>query len=115
MTMGTASTMAAMVEAWVSATPQRSYSSGGFPARSSRPGCGRRIVEMVREDQPFRESLPVRPLRMQFASTERLVVRPMRYPTSAIAGRIGISLKLEDGMVWGGRPQLVNLMPSGNF
>src|SRR5713226_1448141 len=27
---------------------------------------------------PFHESLPVRPLRMQFASTERLVVRPMR-------------------------------------
>jgi len=79
MTMGTASTMAAMVEALGLGLPH----NAAIPAVDSRRGvlaqvAGRAFVEMVREDLPISRILTREALRMQFASTEHLVVRPMR-------------------------------------
>ena len=68
MTMGTASTMASMVEAlgWRCRTTRR------FPrwiraATFLAHIAGRRIVEMVREDLRSRSSLPARRSKMPFA------------------------------------------------
>ncbi|HTF22367.1 MAG TPA: L-arabinonate dehydratase [Candidatus Limnocylindria bacterium] len=118
MTMGTASTMAAMVEALGLGLPH----NAAIPAVDSRRGvlaqvAGRRIVEMVREDLPISRILT----REAFENAIR-VNGALGGSTNAvihllaIAGRIGISLKLED---WDGLgrnvPTLVNLMPSGKF
>ena len=118
MTMGTASTMAAMVEALGLGLPH----NAAIPAVDSRRGvlaqvAGRRIVEMVREDLPISRIL----VREAFENAIR-VNGALGGSTNAvihllaIAGRIGISLKLED---WDGLgrnvPTLVNLMPSGKF
>jgi L-arabonate dehydrase len=118
MTMGTASTMAAMVEALGLGLPH----NAAIPAVDSRRGvlaqvAGRRIVEMVREELPISRIL----VREAFENAIR-VNGALGGSTNAvihllaIAGRIGISLKLED---WDGLgrnvPTLVNLMPSGKF
>src|SRR5438309_7335818 len=118
MTMGTASTMAAMVEALGLGLPH----NAAIPAVDSRRGvlaqvAGRRIVEMVHEDLPISRILT----REAFENAIR-VNGALGGSTNAvihllaIAGRIGISLKLED---WDGLgrnvPTLVNLMPSGKF
>src|SRR6266403_2086588 len=118
MTMGTASTMAAMVEALGLGLPH----NAAIPAVDSRRGvlaqiAGRRIVEMVREDLPISRIL----VREAFENAIR-VNGALGGSTNAvihllaIAGRIGISLKLED---WDGLgrnvPTLLDLMPSGKF
>ncbi len=118
MTMGTASTMAVMVEALGLGLPH----NAAIPAVDSRRGvlaqvAGRRIVEMVHGDlrisriltrEAFENAIRVNGA---LGGSTNAVIHHL-----AIAGRIGISLKLED---WDGLgrnvPTLVNLMPSGKF
>ncbi len=118
MTMGTASTMACMVEALGIALP----GNAAIPAVDSRRYvlahmAGRRICEMVGEDLKLSQIL-TRPafenaIRVNGAigGSTNAVVHLL-----AIAGRIGVDLDLED---WDrlGRdiPCLVNLMPSGKY
>jgi L-arabonate dehydrase len=118
MTMGTASTMASMVEALGVAMPQ----NAAIPAVDSRRNllarmAGRRIVDMVRED-----------LRLSKILTKQAFENAIRANGAiggstnavihllAIAGRVGIELSLDD---WDrlGRdvPTIVDLMPSGRF
>src|SRR6266478_3867021 len=118
MTMGTASTMAAMVEALGLGLPH----NAAIPAVDSRRGvlaqvAGRRIVEMVREDLPISRILT----REAFENAIR-VNGALGGSTNAvihllaIAGRIGISLSLDDWDRLGREmPCLVNLMPSGQY
>jgi dihydroxy-acid dehydratase len=118
MTMGTASTMANMVEALGLSLPQ----NAAIPAVDARRGVlahmsGRRIVEMVHEDLTLSKILT----REAFENAIR-VNGAIGGSTNAvihliaIAGRIGVPLFLED---WDrlGRdvPTLVDLMPSGRF
>jgi L-arabonate dehydrase len=118
MTMGTASTMASMVEALGVGMPQ----NAAIPAIDSRRNllarmAGRRIVEMVREDVRLSRIL-TRPafenaIRVNGAigGSTNAVIHLL-----AIAGRIGVGLSLAD---WDrlGRdvPTIVDLMPSGRF
>ena len=118
MTMGTASTMASMVEALGLGLP----GNAAIPAADSRRSvlaqmAGRRIVEMVGED-----------LRLSKVATREAFENAIRTNGAiggstnavihliAIAGRLGVELSLED---WDrlGRdvPCLVNLMPSGHY
>jgi L-arabonate dehydrase len=116
MTMGTASTMASVVEALGIGLP----TNAAIPAVDSRRYAlahmaGRRIVEMVHEDLRMSQILT----REAFENAVR-VVGAIGGSTNAvvhllaIAGRIGVDFKLDD---WDnlGRdvPCLVNLMPSG--
>jgi L-arabonate dehydrase len=118
MTMGTASTMASVVEALGMGLP----GNAAIPAVDSRRQAlchlaGRRIVEMVREDLRMSKVLT----RAAFENAIR-VVGAIGGSTNAvihllaIAGRIGVSLSLDD---WDrlGRdvPCLLNLMPSGSY
>jgi len=118
MTMGTASTMASMVEALGMGLP----TNAAIPAVDSRRYvlahmAGRRIVDMVRED-----------LRMSKVLTRKAFENAIRINGAiggstnavvhllALAGRIGVELKLEDWDRLGHDiPLLVNLMPSGQF
>ena len=118
MTMGTASTMASMVEALGIALP----TNAAIPAVDSRRNllahiAGRRIVEMVEEDlclskvltrEAFENAIRVNGA---IGGSTNAVVHLL-----AIAGRIGVDLTLDD---WDrlGRdvPCLVNLMPSGKY
>jgi dihydroxy-acid dehydratase len=118
MTMGTASTMASMVEALGLALP----GNAAYPAVDAHRArlarlTGRRIVEMVAEDLRLSQILT----REAFANAIRIngaiggstnaVVHLL-----AIAGRIGTDLTLDD---WDnlGRdvPTILNLMPSGTY
>src|SRR5258708_6262478 len=118
MTMGTASTMASVVEALGIGLP----TNAAIPAVDSRRYAlahiaGRRIVEMVHEDLKMSKILT----REAFENAIR-VVGAIGGSTNAvihllaIAGRIGVDLNLDD---WDrlGRdvPCLVNLMPSGKY
>jgi L-arabonate dehydrase len=118
MTMGTASTMAAMAESLGLALPHNS----AIPAVDSRRGVlahmsGRRIVEMVHEDLSLSKILK----RVAFENAIR-VNGALGGSTNAvihllaIAGRIGVPLTLDD---WDriGRdvPTLLDIMPSGRF
>ncbi len=118
MTMGTASTMASMVEALGIGMPD----NAAIPAVDSRRNvlahlAGRRIVELVREDVRMSQILT----RQAFENAIR-VNGAIGGSTNAvihliaIAGRLGIELTLED---WDrlGRdvPTIVDLMPSGRF
>jgi len=118
MTMGTASTMANMVEALGIALPQ----NAAIPAVDARRGVlahmsGRRIVEMVREDIKLSKILTrdafENAIRVNGAigGSTNAVIHLL-----AIAGRIGVPLSLDD---WDrlGRdvPTIVDLMPSGRF
>ncbi len=118
MTMGTASTMASMVEALGMGLPQ----NAAIPAVDSRRYAmahmvGRRIVEMVDEDLRMSKILTqqafenaVRVLAAIGGSTNAVI------HLLAIAGRIGIDLTLEDFDRLGRNvPCLVNLMPSGKY
>lgn len=118
MTMGTASTMASMVEALGLALPH----NAAIPAVDSRryalaQMAGRRIVEMVGEDLRPSQILTraafqnaVRVLGAIGGSTNAVV------HLLAIAGRVGIELTLDDFDRWGrDLPCLVNLMPSGKY
>jgi L-arabonate dehydrase len=117
-TMGTASTMACLVEALGVALP----GNAAIPAVDSRRGVlahlsGRRIVALVEEDVRLSHILArgafENAIRVNAAiggSTNAVI------HLIAIAGRIGVDLTLED---WDrlGRdvPTLVDLMPSGRF
>lgn len=118
MTMGTASTMACMVESLGLTLP----GAAAIPAVDSRKKVwaqlsGRRIVEMVREDlklskiltrEAFENSIVVN---AAVGGSTNLIIHLL-----AIAGRIGVKLNLEDFDRIGGKiPLLVNLMPSGTY
>ncbi|MCC6377814.1 MAG: dihydroxy-acid dehydratase [Burkholderiales bacterium] len=118
MTMGTASTMASMVESLGMGLP----GNAAIPAVDARRKvlcrmAGRRIVEMVREDlriskiltrEAFENAIMVNGA---IGGSTNAVVHLL-----AIAGRIGVKMTLDD---WDrlGRdiPCLVNLMPSGKY
>jgi L-arabonate dehydrase len=118
MTMGTASTMASLVEALGMSLPE----NAAIPAVDSRRMrlahlTGRRIVEMVRED-----------MRMSKILTQAAFANAIRANAAiggstnavihllALAGRIGVPLTLEDWDRIGSQlPCLVNLKPSGQY
>ena len=118
MTMGTASTMACMVEALGLTLP----GAAAIPAVDSRKKVmtqlsGRRIVEMVNEDlklskilkrEAFENSIVVN---AAVGGSTNFIIHLL-----AIAGRIGVELKLEDFDKIGSKiPLLVNLKPSGKY
>ena len=118
MTMGTASTMASVVEALGIGLP----TNAAIPAVDARRYAlahmaGQRIVEMVHEDLRMSKILT----RAAFENAIR-VVGAIGGSTNAvihllaIAGRIGVELSLDDWDRLGrGVPCLVNLMPSGKY
>ena len=118
MTMGTASTMACMVEALGMGMPQ----NAAIPAVDSRryvlaQEAGRRIVEMVRDDVKMSQILT----REAFENAIR-VNAAIGGSTNAVlhllalAGRVGVKLELDDFDRLGHElPLLVDLMPSGRF
>jgi L-arabonate dehydrase len=118
MTMGTASTMASMVEALGVSLP----GNAAIPAVDSRRYrlaqlSGRRIVEMVNEDlvlskiltrQAFENAIKAN---AAIGGSTNSVVHLL-----AIAGRLGVPLALEDWDKLGSQlPCLVNLQPSGQY
>lgn len=118
MTMGTASTMASVVEALGLGMP----GNAAIPAADARRmklahEAGRRVVEMVRED-----------LRMSHIVTRKALENAIRVVGAiggstnsvvhllAIAGRLGVDLSLQDWDRLGcDIPCIVNLMPSGQY
>jgi len=118
MTMGTASTMASVVEALGIGLP----TNAAIPAVDARRYAlahvaGQRIVEMVREDLRMSKILT----RKAFENAIR-IVGAIGGSTNAvihllaIAARIGVDLTLDDWDQLGrGVPCLVNLMPSGKY
>lgn len=118
MTMGTASTMASMVEALGMSLPE----NAALPAADTRRNrlaqlTGRRIVEMVNED-----------LRMSKILTREAFENAIRTNAAiggstnavihllALAGRIGVPLTLDDWDRLGAElPCLLDLQPSGRF
>ena len=118
MTMGTASTMASMVEALGIGLPE----NAALPAVDSRRRrlahlAGMRSVEMVKEDLRISRILTrdafqnaVRANGAIGGSTNAVV------HLLAIAGRLGVDLRLDDWDAWGREvPTIVDLMPSGRF
>jgi dihydroxy-acid dehydratase len=118
MTMGTASTMASMVEALGIALP----TNAAIPAVDARRYvlahmAGRRIVEMVHQDlrlskvlnrQAFENAIRVNGA---IGGSTNAVIHLL-----AMAGRIGVDLSLDDWDKLGHDiPCLVNLMPSGKY
>jgi dihydroxy-acid dehydratase len=118
MTMGTASTMACMVEALGMTLP----GAAAIPAADSRKKVmaqlsGRRIVEMARENltiskiltrEAFENAIKVN---AAVGGSSNFIIH-----LTAIAGRIGVDLKLDDFDKLGSNiPLLVNLMPSGKY
>lgn len=118
MTMGTASTMACMVESLGMTLP----GAAAIPAVDSRKKVlaqlsGRRIVEMVKEDLKISKILT----RAAFENAIRVNAAVggssnFIIHLTAIAGRIGVELNLQDFDTLGSNmPLLVNLMPSGAY
>jgi L-arabonate dehydrase len=117
-TMGTASTMATMCEALGLTLP--GFSS--IPAVDSRKKLfaqlsGRRIVEMVKEDLKLSKILTRKAFENSIVTnaavggSTNLIIH-----LTAIAGRIGVKLNLEDFDIVGSKvPLLVNLKPSGKY
>jgi dihydroxy-acid dehydratase len=118
MTMGTASTMACVVEALGIALP----TNAAIPAVDSRRYAlahrvGNRVVEMVREDLRLSRILTrpafenaVRAVNAVGGSTNAVI------HLLAIAGRAGVEFDLTDWDALGrGVPCLANLMPSGRY
>jgi dihydroxy-acid dehydratase len=116
MTMGTASTMASMVEALGIGLP----GNAAYPAVDGRRNviarqAGRRIVELVQEDVTISRILTrqafenaIRTLAAIGGSTNAVI------HLIAIAGRLGVPLSLEDfDHLASELPCLVNLQPSG--
>ncbi len=118
MTMGTASTMACMVEA----LGLTLSGASAIPAADSRKKVmaqlsGRRIVQMVKENltidkiltrEAFENSIKVN---AAVGGSSNFIIH-----LTAIAGRIGVSLNLEDFDIIGSKiPLLLNLMPSGKY
>jgi len=118
MTMGTASTMASMVESLGMSLP----GNAAIPAVDARRNTlaqltGRRIVEMVKEDlwmsRILTRSAFENAIRTNAAigGSTNAVIHLL-----AIAGRIGVSLKLDDfDRLASALPCLVNLQPSGSY
>ncbi len=118
MTMGTASTMASMVESLGMGMPE----NAAIPAADARRYrlaqlVGRRIVAMVHED-----------LKMSKIVTKKAMVNAIRTNAAiggstnavvhllALAGRLEIDLSLDDWDTEGRDvPTIVNLMPSGKY
>ena len=118
MTMGTASTMASMVEALGLGLP----GNAAYPAVDGRRNVlarmsGRRIVEMVHEDLILSRILTreafenaVRTLAAIGGSTNAVI------HLIAMAGRIGVKLTIDDfDQLGSDMPCLVNLQPSGKY
>ena len=117
MTMGTASTMASLVEAMGMCLP----TNAALPAVDSRRMAlahltGKRIVEMVDEDlkpsdiltrQAFENAILAN---AAVGGSTNAVVHLL-----ALAGRVGIDLSLKDFELGGDVPLLVNCMPSGTY
>ncbi len=118
MTMGTASTMACMVESLGLTLP----GAAAIPAVDSRKKVlahlsGRRIVEMVKENLRLSDIL-TRPAFENAIKVNAAVGGSTNFiiHLTAIAGRIGVKLDLDDFDRLGSRiPLLLNLMPSGKF
>ena len=118
MTMGTASTMACMVEALGLALPNNAAILAVDSRRYALAhAAGRRIVEMVRED------LRISHILTRHAFENAIVVNGAVGGSTnavihllAIAGRIGVKVTLDDWDRLGRNvPTLVDLMPSGRF
>jgi L-arabonate dehydrase len=118
MTMGTASTMASMVEALGVGLP----GNAAYPAVDARRNviarmAGRRIVELVNEDTKLSQIL----VREAFENAIRVNAAiggstNAVIHLTAIARRIGVKLNLEDWDEFGrGVHTLVNLMPNGKY
>ena len=118
MTMGTASTMACMVES----LGMTLSGAAAIPAVDSRKKVlaqlsGRRIVQMVKDDLKISDILTreafENAIRVNAAvggSTNFII------HLTAIAGRIGVQLNLEDfDKIGSSIPLLLNLMPSGKY
>jgi dihydroxy-acid dehydratase len=117
MTMGTASTMASMVESLGMGLPH----NAAIPAVDARRQvlahlAGRRIVDMVREDltmdkiltrQAFENAIRTN---AAIGGSTNAVVHLI-----ALAKRIGVELSLEDWELGSDVPCLVNLQPSGEY
>ncbi len=118
MTMGTASTMACMVEA----LGMGMFGNAAIPAVDARRkvlahNAGSRIVQMVKEDlkiskiltrEAFENAIMVN---AAIGGSTNAIIHLL-----AIAGRIGVELELDDFDKIGSHvPLLVNLMPSGKF
>lgn len=118
MTMGTASTMAVMVESLGLTLP----GAAAIPAVDSRKKVlaqlsGRRIVEMVKEGLRLSKIL-TRPAFENAIKVNAAVGGSTNFiiHLTAIAGRMGIPLELADfDRLGSGVPLLLNLMPSGKF
>jgi dihydroxy-acid dehydratase len=118
MTMGTASTMACMVESLGLTLP----GAAAIPAVDSRKKVlaqlsGRRIVEMVKEELTLSKIL-TRPAFENAIKVNAAIGGSTNFiiHLTAIAGRIGVPLALEDfDRLGSGIPLLLNLMPSGKF
>jgi dihydroxy-acid dehydratase len=118
MTMGTASSMACMVEALGLTLP----SGAAIPAADSRRRrlahlAGNRIVQMVSENLTLSKVLTRKAfenairLNAAVGGSSNFIVHLL-----AIAGRIGVPLALDDFDRLGSHmPLLVNLMPSGQY
>jgi dihydroxy-acid dehydratase len=117
MTMGTASTMASLVEAMGMALP----TNAALPAVDARRGAlahltGKRIVEMVEEDLKPSHILTR-------AAFENAILANAAVGGStnavvhllALAGRVGVELSLKDFEIGSEIPLLVNCMPSGKY
>ena len=118
MTMGTASTMACMIESLGMTLP----GGAAIPAADSRRKvlaqlAGSRIVEMVEED------LKISDIITREAVENAIVVNAgiggstnLVIHLTAIAGRVGVKIDLDDFDKLGSNvPMIVNLMPSGKY
>jgi dihydroxy-acid dehydratase len=118
MTMGTASTMASMVEALGVGLP----GNAAYPAVDGRRNvlareAGRRIVQMVHDDVKLSQILTreafenaIRTLAAIGGSTNAVI------HLVAIAGRLGVPLSIDDfDRLASELPCLVNLQPSGQY
>lgn len=117
MTMGTASTMASLVEAMGMSLP----TNAALPAVDARRMAlahltGKRIVEMVDEDlkpsdiltkQAFENAILAN---AAVGGSTNAVVHLL-----ALAGRVGVDLTLKDFEIGSEIPLLVNCMPSGQY
>ncbi len=117
MTMGTASTMASLVEAMGLSLP----TNAALPAVDARRMAlahltGKRIVEMVEEDLKPSDIITRAALENAILANAAVggstnaVVHLL-----AIAGRVGIDLTLDDFELGSDIPLLVNCMPSGKY
>jgi len=118
MTMGTASTMASMIESLGMTLP----GGAAIPAADSRRKvlaqmAGRRIVDMVHEDLKISDIITREAVENAIivnagiGGSTNLVIH-----LTAIAGRVGVKVELDDYDKLGSKvPLLVNLLPSGKY